>query len=217
MRCAGNLEGIFTYIRLRGLVICGALMYALVLAGCTPTKTDKPDDSTFKSSPSILPAGKPGLRVQSTAFKSGEPIPADFTGKGDSKSPDLEWSPGPKGTEAYAVLVEDPDALKETAFIHWMLADIPSDRTKIESSVSDSTTVGYGGALTGTNDRGGMGYVGPYPTAGPKMHHYHFRVFALSQRLRLSPGFDSRTFAAAIKGHVLAEGELVGTVERIDR
>ena len=42
-------------------------------------------------------------------------------------------------------------------------------------------------------------------------HHYRIQVFALDvASLPLTPPFDGKAFEAAIKGHVLAEGEASG-------
>jgi phosphatidylethanolamine-binding protein (PEBP) family uncharacterized protein len=67
--------------------------------------------------------------------------------------------------------------------------------------------------MAAKNDMGNMGYVGPCPPTG--RHRYRFRVLALD----VAPGkaANKSAFVAAISGHVLAEGELVGTYERRGR
>jgi phosphatidylethanolamine-binding protein (PEBP) family uncharacterized protein len=46
------------------------------------------------------------------------------------------------------------------------------------------------------------------------VHHYHFRLYALSAPSRLPEGFSKDDLVRSMKGHVLAAGELVGTYSR---
>ncbi|HXG21031.1 MAG TPA: hypothetical protein VNN62_18380 [Methylomirabilota bacterium] len=46
------------------------------------------------------------------------------------------------------------------------------------------------------------------------IHHYHFRLYALDAPLRAGPGLTKEQLRAAMRGHILAEGELIGTYER---
>ena len=63
------------------------------------------------------------------------------------------------------------------------------------------------------NDFKRTGYAGPCP---PKLeiHHYFFRLFALNAPLGLTAAASRSTLDAALSGHVLAEGALVGTFSR---
>ena len=70
------------------------------------------------------------------------------------------------------------------------------------------------GMLQGLNSRGSMGYFGPRPPVGDPPHHYHFQVFALDTRLEVPPGAERDAVLEAMKGHVLAAGELVGTYQQ---
>ncbi len=60
---------------------------------------------------------------------------------------------------------------------------------------------------------GKVGYMGPKPPAGPA-HHYHFEVFALDRSLDLASGAERQALLDAMKGHVLASGEFVGTYSK---
>ena len=61
----------------------------------------------------------------------------------------------------------------------------------------------------GLNQRKAAGYMGPKPPAG-MTHPYHFEVFALDSKLDLDPAMTDRmALINAMKGHVLAEGEIV--------
>ena len=66
--------------------------------------------------------------------------------------------------------------------------------------------------IAGTNDARSVGYFGPMPPYG--LHHYHFQLFALDAPLDLAAGAGLGQLTEAIKGHVLARGELVGTFRK---
>jgi phosphatidylethanolamine-binding protein (PEBP) family uncharacterized protein len=52
------------------------------------------------------------------------------------------------------------------------------------------------------------------PPRGHGVHHYHFKVYALDTELDTPAGSSKDELLAAIEGHVLDEGELIGTYER---
>ena len=127
-------------------------------------------------------------------------------------SPDLSWTGVPPSAKSLAVFVEDPDAKEPKPFVHWVLYNLPSSITALPESVPGAPRLPeFGGALQGRTSRGTTGYVGPRPPKGDPPHHYHFQVFALDAPLTLDPGADATAVAGAMKGHVLASGELVGT------
>jgi hypothetical protein len=68
-------------------------------------------------------------------------------------------------------------------------------------------------ARHGRNSKGGTGYYGPRPPVGDAPHHYHFELFALDIVPTLDPEVDRTALVAAMWGHVVATGELVGTFE----
>ena len=147
------------------------------------------------------------LVVSSSAFDANQPIPAKYTGEGEDVSPPLSWRGVPSGTKEFALLCEDPDAPRPKPWVHWVLAGIPEAATGLTEG--DSTR-----HVEGRNDFGKNGYGGPMPPPGHGVHHYHFKVFALDQPSKLAPGASKEDLLAAVKGHVLAEGELIGTYER---
>jgi len=60
------------------------------------------------------------------------------------------------------------------------------------------------------------GYGGPCPPAGHGVHRYYFKVYALDTSLGLDAGATKSDLLSAMKGHILAEGRLMGTYERRD-
>lgn len=171
----------------------------------------------FKPSPSIFPAKKLTLKVQSEDFAANGEIPNEFTGFGKNKTPQLSWQAGPPKTQTFAILVEDPDAPRDMAYVHWTAVNIPAHVTEVQSGVlAEPAPPELVGGINGFNDRGGLGYSGPKPKAGPAVHHYHFRILALDQQFDLPTGYKLDKLPEMLKGHVLAEGDLVGTVKRVD-
>ena len=144
------------------------------------------------------------LQVSSAAFGAGGSIPRKYTCDGDNLSPPLSWSNTPKGTRSLALIADDPDAPGK-AFVHWVLYEIPPEQT----SLGEDFVAG----VPGTNSAGKQGYTGPCPPAGPA-HRYIFKVYALDTGLDLNPGANKEELEAAMHGHVLAQGELVGTYGR---
>ena len=71
------------------------------------------------------------------------------------------------------------------------------------------TEVVSGLGIQGKNDGGKIGYMGPAPPSGT--HRYFFRLYALDTMLDLSVRATHKKVSDAIKGHVLAQAELMGT------
>jgi Raf kinase inhibitor-like YbhB/YbcL family protein len=179
---------------------------ALVLASIAGMACSSCKSSGASGAPSPPPGVTLGsLAVTSKSFPSNGPIPVDYTCDGADRSPQLTWSAPPDGTQSFAIVADDPDAPGGT-FTHWIAYDIKSDVLALPEAVDPATL----GASVGTNDFKRPGYSGPCP---PKMeiHHYYFRVFALSGPLQVAPGASRDAVNAAMSGRVLAEGALLGT------
>ena len=143
------------------------------------------------------------LAVTSPAFSANGTIPLTFSPYGQGRSPALSWSGVPAGAKSLVLMMEDPDATSAKPFIHWLAWNIdPSLRGLPEASVP-------AGIREGRNGRGSAAYFGPRPH-GSKPHHYHFQLFALDRMLDLPAGADRDRLLAAMSGHVLAKGDLVG-------
>jgi len=124
-----------------------------------------------------------------------------------AKFPGLEWTAGPAGTKSYVVIMQDTDVLRNGApILHWSMVDIPATMTKLPAGMTDAPA----GTMHGPNMRGTMQpYMGPRTPAGPK-HRYHIQVFALDASVgnESMQGYD--VMLGAMKGHVLASGEVIG-------
>jgi Raf kinase inhibitor-like YbhB/YbcL family protein len=147
------------------------------------------------------------IDVHSTAFRANAPIPARYTCGGAEVSPQLSWTGVPAGARSLALTVIDPDA-PGRPFTHWVVFEMPPSTGDIPEGGPLPS-----GAAEGRNDFGSTGYRGPCPPPGSP-HHYHFKLYALDTKLSLRSGATESAFEDAIKGHVLASGELVGTFKR---
>jgi len=151
------------------------------------------------------------MQLTSTAFQQGGEIPAHYTSDGKNVSPELNWQDIPDKIKSSVLIVHDPDAPRTGGFTHWVLYNIPAETRHIDENVSHEERI-TGIGLQGKNDSGKIGYIGPAPPSGT--HRYFFRLFAIDKMLDLAPGATHHQISAAIKGHILAQAELMGTYEK---
>ena len=146
------------------------------------------------------------LTITSPAFETHRPIPDRHASTGEDLAPELRWSGAPSGTQAFAVVVHDPDAPLVDGFTHWVAYGIAGDATGLPE--------GGGDARAGTNSFGEQRYNGPAPPAGHGTHHYYFWVYALDENLDLEPGLERRALLERIENHVIEQARLIGTFKR---
>jgi Raf kinase inhibitor-like YbhB/YbcL family protein len=152
--------------------------------------------------------------ITSPAFADHGEIPARFTCEGADISPALHWSGAPQSTKSFALIIDDPDApdprAPQRTWVHWVVYNIPADA---EGLAEDAAAQGLpSGARQGINDWKRAGYGGPCPPVG--RHRYFHRLYALDSVL---PDLVSPTKAkllAAMKSHLLAEAQLVGSYQK---
>lgn len=145
------------------------------------------------------------LKISSSAFRNGEAIPKKYTCDGENVSPALSIREVPKGAKSLVLIVDDPDAPSGT-FTHWILFNIDPKTSEIREGNVPA------GATQGINDFGKLEYGGPCPPTGT--HNYFFKVFALDTVLTFSESPKKSELEAAMSGHILASGELVGKYSR---
>ena len=150
------------------------------------------------------------LKVTSTAFQQGGIIPAQYTCDGADISPPLTWTGGPGGTQSYALIADDPDAPMGT-WVHWVAYNIPATATSLPENVAKKESLSDG-MVQGINDFKRYGYGGPCPPGGT--HRYFFKVYALDTVLKTGPGLTKKKLLREIEGHILGQGELMGTYSR---
>ena len=155
------------------------------------------------------------MTLRTDAFADGQAIPRRYTEDGEDLSPPLTWTGLPEGTKELALIVDDPDAPRAEPWVHWVLYKVPTDVRALPEGLPPTPTLDFPhGARQGKNSWGTDGYRGPAPPRGHGTHHYHFRLYALDTPLAAARGLDKSGLIEAMKGHVLAEAELIGTYQR---
>lgn len=145
------------------------------------------------------------LTISSRAFSHKGAIPVRFTCDGRDINPSLEFGNLPPGTRSLALIVDDPDAPVGT-WVHWVVWNIPPSMREIkEGSVPEEVRQGL-------NDWKRNSYGGPCPPSGT--HRYFFKLYALDTTLELPPSTTKTALERAMEGHIMAQGELIGTYRR---
>jgi len=150
------------------------------------------------------------LEITSSAFSEGGMIPGRYSCDGPDISPDLSWQGVPEGSRSLALICDDPDAPAGT-WVHWVLFNIPADEKGLAAQIAPDAKLSNG-ALHGTNDFRRLGYGGPCPPRGT--HRYYFKLYALDTVLPLKAGATKAQVEAAMAGHILAQGQLMGKYKR---
>ncbi len=157
------------------------------------------------------------MEISSTAFGPGAAIPSRHTCEGGDVSPPLKWSGVPAGTKSLVLIVDDPDApdprSPKMTWVHWVLANLPPDADGLPEGVSRDALPH--GTIEGQNDWKRTGYGGPCPPIG--RHRYFHKIYALDIGLAGLRHPTKADVEAAMKGHVLAHAELVGTYAKSAR
>jgi Raf kinase inhibitor-like YbhB/YbcL family protein len=155
----------------------------------------------------LVPDSLPRITLSSPWFEDGAPLPLACTTDGEGVPPALRWGDPPESTRSFVIVCEDPDAPAPEPFVHWLVYDIPRAARSLDPGEA-------GQVREGKNSKLEIGFTPAAPPRGHGVHHYHFQLFALDAPLGLAPGEGRRKLRDAMKGHVLAHGEIVGHHER---
>ena len=181
-----------------------ALAASLLFFGCGH------DEATVLAEPEM--PGVPHLTVTSSSFAANATIPIDHTCEGADVAPPLAWSGAPPTTKSFAVIVDDPDAPDPAApkrvWVHWVLTGITGTLASLPIGASITTPAG---TAQGKNEYCKATWNGPCPPIG--RHRYFFKVYALDGAIG-SAGMTKPELLAAMKGHILAMGQMVGTYQK---
>jgi Raf kinase inhibitor-like YbhB/YbcL family protein len=183
------------FYRLNAISIGGLTMRNAIIAGTA---------AIFLAAIASFAAGGAKMKITSSAFQQGANIPSKFSCDGANTSPPLEVADAPSGAKSLVLIVDDPDA-PSGLFTHWAVWNISPQASTIAEG---STPKG----VQGTNDFGKSGYGGPCPPSGT--HRYYFKIFALDRQLDLPFGAKRGKLDEAMRGHVIAQGELMGRYSR---
>ena len=150
------------------------------------------------------------LDLSTPAFKQGEKIPSKYTCDAAGMNPALNFGGVPANTKQLVLTMHDPDVPKNLMpsgnFDHWMVWDI--------APASKGIAEGAGSSM-GMNGTGKAGYIGPCPP--DREHRYFFRLYALDVPLAGQTFKDRAALEDAMKGHILAQSELMGRYEKVKK
>jgi len=147
--------------------------------------------------------------VTSPAFRDGSELPARFACTaypgGQGKTPPLRWSNPGGGTQAYAIVVDDPDDSRNES-VHWVMYNIDGNAIElVEGTRLEKTWV------EGLNSSKKVGYAPPCPRKGER-HRYRFTIYALSQRVDLKRGADLKNSLSTIAKYTVGRGRITGNL-----
>ena len=162
------------------------------------------------------------MQVHTTAIENGVfhdrfgKRGSDFSPNGmPSRSIPFSISDAPAGTQSYAVVLDDKDAVTAAGFvwIHWLIADLTA------TSVPENDSIAAQGYTQGANSWASVlgelsiaeasAYGGMVPPNYP--HRYDLTVYALDTQLNLPQGFRYNDLHYAMQGHILATASVTGT------
>lgn len=160
--------------------------------------------------------------VTSTVFEHHGMVPEKNSAYSDNISIDVSWANLPSGTRQLALICDDPKVVElgmmPSPFVHWVVYNIPVTIGGLPSGLPSNEEIsevdGLEGVINGMNGLRRPGYFGPRPPANGELHQYDFRVYALDADLDLQPGLNKDGLLAAIEGHVIGTGMLMGHYER---
>ena len=157
------------------------------------------------------------LKLESSAFAAGHPIPKKYTCEGRDVSVPLAWSGVPRGVKSFALIVDDPDApdpaVPKMTWVHWVLYNIAATASALAEGLSSNSLPP--GVVEGPNDFDRVRFGGPCPPIG--RHRYFFKLYALDAMLPTGKVLDKSGLETAMRGHILAQAELVGTYQKGDK
>jgi Raf kinase inhibitor-like YbhB/YbcL family protein len=203
--------------RVKVTISAAAVLALSVFFSCADEKQSGKDPSSGRAA--TMQGDKPmTIQITSTAFTEGQAIPRKYTGEGADLSPPLTWSGVPEGTKELVLICDDPDAPTAEPWVHWVIYKIPAGANGLKEGIPRKTRLlDPPAALQGKNSWPGsnnIGYRGPMPPPGHGTHRYYFKLYALEAKLSVEAGMDKKSLLQDIQGHVLAEGQLMGTYAR---
>lgn len=179
------------------IIIVGALFLFL------PSTSEAPHDVTHLTNEVSMS----DLALTSTVFSDGKAIPSKYTCDGEDINPPLTISGVPEDAQSLVLIMDDPDAVKPAGKVwdHWVVFNIPTTVTDIAEATEPE-------GVAGNNSWPRLGYGGPCPPDGE--HHYMFKLYALDTELTLAEGATKSEVEQAMRGHIIANTQLVGTYNR---
>lgn len=156
-----------------------------------------------------------GFTLKSNTISGQLGIKQVFSGfgcTGENISPDLSWENAPKGTKSFAVTVYDPDAPTGSGWWHWLVFNIPENKTSLETNFGAKEDKNIVQSVT---NYGVGGFGGACPPKGDKAHQYIFTVYALdTEKLDLDKNTNPAIVGYYINNHTLAKSSIIAYYSR---
>lgn len=194
---------------LLSIVVTGLLAFS----ACNPSPAQplSPTEEALSAETQAAAPTVEAVSLSSPAFTEGASIPDVYTCKGADTSPALAWDEPPAGTESFALIMDDISA-PSGVFNHWVIYNIPATSRGLPETVPNDVQL-PDGSLQGLNSASQTGYAGPCPPTGS--HRYAFKLYALDvKNLDVPSGATKNTVLGAMRGHILAEGQLTGSFKK---
>ena len=180
-----------------------AAAFILAMPGC------KAENNSNKEGAKMT-ASIAKIEMESDVVQPGATIPKKYSCDGEDVSPSLSWRKIPSNTRELVLICDDPDAPMGT-WVHWVVYGISPETTGLPENIARKDTTA--GLMQGKNSFGNIGYGGPCPPKG-KPHRYFFKLYAVDKVTDSKPGASKADIMKIIEGHILAQGELMGTYGR---
>lgn len=156
-----------------------------------------------------------GFTLKSNTISGQLGIKQVFNGfgcTGENISPDLSWENAPKGTKSFAVTVYDPDAPTGSGWWHWVVFNIPKDKTSLETNFGAKS---HSKIVQSVTNYGTTGFGGACPPKGDKAHQYIFTVHALSvDKFDLDKNTNPAIVGYYINSNTIAKSSIVAYYKR---
>lgn len=194
-------------MKLLGRVLLAILILAAAFIAATIARASKARDADQAYHATLQKT----VFVRSVSFNPGADMSSAYTCKGEGVSPEISWDGVPENARSLVLIATDWDGpspqFRLGNFTHWLLYDIPITVREIKSAVT-SAELKQSNIEVGSNSSDVAAYMPPCPPLGK--HRYVFRVYALDVP-KIDPVSPDRAgIMAAMKGRVLAYGEIAG-------
>lgn len=138
---------------------------------------------------------------------SKEQVYNGSTCTGENISPELSWRDAPEGTKSFALTVYDPDAPTGSGWWHWVVFNIPKDKTVLEKGFGNKESKNIVQSVT---NYGKTGFGGACPPVGDKAHRYIFTVHALDvDKLDLDKNTNPAVVGFMVNAHTISKASII--------